>query len=77
MNDKSYILGAINDHFFMANNGKIYPTAIETVEKILIEKALEIARGNQITASKVLGIHRNTLHAKVQKLKIDVDKYKT
>ena len=74
--ERSDVFYKIDDYFFMANNGRIYPLAIESIERVLIEKALEISRGNQITASKVLGIHRNTLHTKVRKLKIDVDKYK-
>lgn len=43
----------------------IFPEIIETVEKRLIKKALEITRGNQVHAAKILGISRNTLRKKI------------
>lgn len=39
--------------------------AIEILEKAMIERALERTHGNQSEASKMLGIHRNTLQRKV------------
>ena len=66
----------IEDYFVSLNSGRIYPLAMETIEKRLIEKALEESSGNQIAAAKLLGIHRNTLHMKIQKLHIDLEKYK-
>lgn len=53
-----------------------YFGVIEGVEKLLIEKALEESCGNRIKAAKVLGIHRNTLHAKIKTLEINVEKYR-
>ncbi len=57
-------------------NGKVYSDIISQTEKILIEKALKRAFGNQSIAAKLLGINRNTLRMKVKKLDIDVRKFK-
>ena len=66
----------IEDIFFQLEKGKIYHAVIEDAEKTLIEKALERSYGNQITAAKVLGVHRNTLRTKIKKLNIDISMYK-
>ena len=39
--------------------------AIEVMERSMIQCALERSRGNQSAASKLLGIHRNTLQRKM------------
>jgi DNA-binding NtrC family response regulator len=39
--------------------------AIEVMERSMIQCALERSRGNQSAASKMLGIHRNTLQRKM------------
>jgi DNA-binding NtrC family response regulator len=39
--------------------------AIELLERRMIERALEGSGGKQTTASKLLGIHRNTLQRKM------------
>jgi DNA-binding NtrC family response regulator len=39
--------------------------AIEVLERSMIQRALERNRGNQSAASKLLGIHRNTLQRKM------------
>ena len=41
------------------------------MEKNLIELALERTKGNQFAASKVLGIHRNTLKRKMTEYKVE------
>jgi transcriptional regulator with PAS, ATPase and Fis domain len=40
------------------------------MEKKLIEKALLETKGNQVKASRLLGIHRNTMRAKIRQMKI-------
>jgi DNA-binding NtrC family response regulator len=40
--------------------------ATEVLEKKLIEGALKLEEGNQCSASKRLGIHRNTLQRKMR-----------
>ena len=39
--------------------------AIEVLERSMIQRALDRSRGNQSAASKLLGIHRNTLQRKM------------
>jgi DNA-binding NtrC family response regulator len=47
-------------------NGSIFlEQAIEILEKSMIERALERSKGNHSAASKLLGIHRNTMQRKV------------
>ena len=55
-----------------SNDQKIglYEKFMNEFERPLILKALEFCNGNQIKTSKILGINRNTLRAKLQKLKI-------
>ena len=66
------------DHLFMTSKmGNVYRSVINRTEKILIEKALEQSAGNKIVAAKFLGLNRNTLHAKIRMLRIDVRRFKT
>jgi DNA-binding NtrC family response regulator len=45
--------------------------AVELLEKGMITGALQRTEGNQSEASKMLGIHRNTLQRKMTEYKID------
>ncbi len=57
----------------LANAGpeaNVYDLAVATVERPLIELALQATRGNQIKAAGMLGINRNTLRKKLQTLGI-------
>jgi len=45
--------------------------AVELLEKGMITGALQRTEGNQSEASKMLGIHRNTLQRKMADYKID------
>ncbi len=56
--------------------GVLYKTILEMIEKPLIEHVLERTDGNQLKAAKILGINRNTMHAKIKKLAIDVSMWK-
>ncbi len=48
-------------------NGNIFlEQGIEILEKSMIEAALKRSKGNHSAASKLLGIHRNTMQRKVQ-----------
>lgn len=67
----------VSDFFVTIRKGEIYHTVIGDLEKSIIEKALEYTSGNQITAAKLLGINRNTIRAKIRKLNINVDKFKS
>ncbi|MBI2027026.1 MAG: hypothetical protein HYS98_04385 [Deltaproteobacteria bacterium] len=52
----------------------LYATIIQSVEKPLIQLILKKTRGNQVKASKILGINRNTLRKKITLLSIEVRK---
>jgi len=59
-----------------AGQAGIYRCVIDDAERILVEKALEHSSGNQITASKILGVNRNTLRSKIKKFNINTGRYK-
>ena len=52
----------------------VYEDFIKTVEKPLIENILNHTRGNQIKASSILGLNRNTLRKKISELGVTVRK---
>ena len=66
----------IDEAFAILEKGHIYRALIDDAEKTLIEKALERSFGNNILAAKILGINRNTIRTKINKLNIDVTKFK-
>jgi two-component system nitrogen regulation response regulator GlnG len=76
MEELSKVTNGIFDNFSINNDGKIYSKVIEHIEKIIIEKVLERTFGNQLKAAKILGINRNTLRTRIQKLGIDVNRWK-
>ncbi|NTU43398.1 MAG: hypothetical protein HGA78_10220 [Nitrospirales bacterium] len=47
-------------------NSDLYKTVISEVEKALLSIVLKETKGNQLRASKLLGINRNTLNKKVK-----------
>jgi len=49
----------------MVERGILLEEAVAEFEKKFIKCALDLAKGNQGQAAKVLGIHRNTLSRKV------------
>jgi two-component system nitrogen regulation response regulator GlnG len=57
--------------FLTIGRGKVYNKVISDTEKMLIREALKRSFGNQSIAAKLLGINRNTLRAKIRKLKIN------
>ncbi len=58
------IMGKALDNVFLSGrNVKVMPE----VERILIQKALERTRGNQVQASNLLGISRNTLRKRIER----------
>ena len=54
----------------------LYDLILREVEKPLIELSLVATRGNQIRAARLLGVNRNTLRKKIQRLKIPVKRAK-
>jgi DNA-binding NtrC family response regulator len=51
-------------------NSGLYDTVTSEVERALIEIALKETGGNQLKASRILGLNRNTLRAKIKLYKI-------
>ncbi|MCC6859275.1 MAG: hypothetical protein IT158_11975 [Bryobacterales bacterium] len=62
------------EHFL--GNGFAMEEAVELLEKGLIVRALERSRGNRCGASRLLGIHRNTLQRKIVEYKLDAPSIK-
>ncbi len=65
------IISSISDDLAQMN---VYDDFIKTVEKPLIENILNHTRGNQIKASSILGLNRNTLRKKISELGVTVRK---
>ena len=73
-------LSSLIDHYFKRskdkllnnNNKNVYSVIIEKVEKSLIENILDYTNGNQLKASEILGLNRNTLRKKIGDLSIDL-----
>jgi DNA-binding NtrC family response regulator len=55
----------------LMEKGFFLEEAIELLEKSLIQRALASTGGNQSAASKMLGIHRNTLQRKMMDYQLD------
>ena len=73
-NLRSYLDGFL-DNFFTSlelNDKEIelYSKFMDEFERPLLLKTLEFCKGNQIKTAKMLGINRNTLRTKINKLKI-------
>jgi DNA-binding NtrC family response regulator len=56
----------------LMESGFFLEEAVELLEKALIVRALELTAGNRCAASKMLGIHRNTLQKKMGAYKLHV-----
>lgn len=51
-------------------SGNVYPLVIHEVERIIIEITLQETKNNYLRASQMLGISRNKLYRKIEKLGI-------
>ena len=58
-------------------DGAIYETLIQKVEKHLFEILLSKYSGKQVATAKVLGINRNTLKRKIDSMKISLKNHKS
>jgi len=67
----------VEDFFLREKEGKLYKFLLNVVEKPLIENVLRKTEGNQLKTAKILGINRNTLHSKIEKLKINVGDFRS
>ncbi len=67
----------LEDSIYSEKKGVLYRSVVEAIEKPLIEHTLERTEGNQLKAAKILGINRNTMRAKIKRLGINIDRWKT
>ena len=58
---------------FEEHSGDIYNYYISEVEKVLLFEILKNKKGNQLKASEILGLNRNTLRKKITELNIDLN----
>ena len=58
----------------LMGHGFFLEEAVELLEKSMIGRALERTKGNRCAASKMLGIHRNTLQRKIEGYGIEESK---
>jgi DNA-binding NtrC family response regulator len=58
----------------LVGNGFFLEEVVELLERTLIERTLERTGGNRSAASKLLGIHRNTLQRKMAEYKLGTPK---
>lgn len=71
-----YIVKKLEDTFGKIKEGELHRFVLNAVEKPLIEQVLEKTGGNKIKAARILGINRNTLHSKIKKFGIIVERYR-
>lgn len=62
---------------FNEKKGILYKSVLKEIEKPLLEQTLKRCEGNQLKASRILGINRNTMRSKIRKLGIDTNRWKT
>ena len=63
------------EKYFISHEDDVMPSGlhdriIEEVERVMFCVTLNHTKGNQLRASKILGINRNTLRKKMQKFNI-------
>jgi DNA-binding NtrC family response regulator len=58
----------------LVGNGFFLEEVVELLERTLIERTLQRTAGNRSAASKLLGIHRNTLQRKMAEYKLGTQK---
>lgn len=66
------VIGVFIDEMLLSGEKNVYDKIISEVEKALIKKSLSITRGNQVKASRLLGITRATLRKKIEDYNIDI-----
>jgi DNA-binding protein Fis len=69
-------IATLLDSVYRETQEDLYKVVVGAVEKPLIEFALAQTGGNQLKASRILGINRNTMRAKIKKLSIDAYRWK-
>ncbi len=60
-------------HINRVGNVPLYEIVVSEVEKALLKLAIEETGGNQLRASKMLGLNRNTVRNKIKKYKLNLN----
>jgi two-component system nitrogen regulation response regulator GlnG len=63
------------EELLVQRHADIYHTIGNEVDHYLLTKALGLAQGNQVEASRLLGISRTTLRAKLESLGLSIEKH--
>ncbi len=63
--DISRTLTGIIDELLRRGGPDIYKRSVTAFEHLMVKKALELTKNNQVLAAKLLGISRNTLREKL------------
>ncbi len=66
----------LEDFFIRTKEKEVYKFILMAIEKPLIEDVLRKCEGNKLQAAQILGINRNTLHTKIKKLGIKVERWR-
>lgn len=76
MDDKTNGIFDFDDLFYKSLESEVYKNILAQMERPLFEWVLKKTEGNQIKASRILGLNRNTFRAKVNKLGINPRAYR-
>ena len=71
---KEYFSDFLNIH--KENASDLHKTCMQEMELVLIQAIMNYTKGNQVQASKILGINRNTLRRKITEYCMDVEVFK-
>ena len=69
-NTLAKMLAPLFTHILQFWGKGIHSNLLEKIEKFLVQKALAETKGNQVQASKLLGISRNTLRHRIEKYRL-------
>ncbi len=58
----------IVNELLLRGEADIYKNSVSAFERLMVKKALELTKNNQVMAAKLLGISRNTLREKLDKV---------
>lgn len=71
---KDYFADFLDMH--KGNAVDLHRVCMQEMETILIQAIMDHTKGNQVQASKILGINRNTLRRKMTEYRMDVEVFK-
>jgi two-component system nitrogen regulation response regulator GlnG len=67
-------VAALVDQQLRTGESEIYRTVTQAVDRVVLDAVLRYVKGNQLQASELLGISRNTLRAKLRSLGMAIEK---